>query len=125
MFTKGDKVYADAFKLLRHKEINMVAVQTQGTDEEWREESLENPIKVEKDGNYIKIGGYFRVRPKNFSYVEVKTAVIKMRYSNDDQIALMLNKDSSEEDALLYEKMQEWRNFAATIATEVSKHNNE
>ena len=42
--------------------------------------------------------------------------MIKLRYSNDDQLALMLNKDNSEEDKMYYDKMQEWREFSGHIA---------
>ena len=42
--------------------------------------------------------------------------LIKIRYSNDDQIAILLNKDSSEEDLLKYNKMQEWRDWASILA---------
>ena len=38
---------------------------------------------------------------------------------SDDQIALMLNKDNSEEDAMLYDKMQEWREWSGRFAKEV------
>ena len=42
--------------------------------------------------------------------------MIKLRYSNDDQLALILNKDNSEEDTELYNKMQEWREWSGTFA---------
>ena len=45
--------------------------------------------------------------------------MIKLRYSNDDQLALMLNKDNSEEDTELYDKMQEWREWSGRFAKEV------
>jgi hypothetical protein len=38
------------------------------------------------------------------------------RYSNDDQMALILNNGKSEQDTLLYNKMQEWREWAGVIA---------
>lgn len=45
------------------------------------------------------------------SYAHIKTFIIKLHYSNDDQIAIMLNDD----DAKMAE-MQEWRNYAASVA---------
>lgn len=53
------------------------------------------------------------------SYTDAKKFIISKRYSNDDQIAIMLNKDDSEEDALAYEKMQEWRAWASTMAHKI------
>ena len=47
--------------------------------------------------------------------------MIKTRYSNDDQIALMLNEASSEEDKFYFSKMQEWRDWAGWFAKEVMK----
>ena len=39
---------------------------------------------------------------------------------NDDQIAIMLNKDSGEEsDILRYDKMQEWRDWAGRLARKI------
>ena len=61
----------------------------------------------------------FAVRPGKLTGSAVKASVIKSRYSNDEQIAIMLNRERSEKDALLYGKMQEWREFAAEIAGKV------
>jgi hypothetical protein len=43
------------------------------------------------------------------TYEQLKTKYIKKIFSNDDQIALILNKDKSPEDLELFNKMQEWR----------------
>ena len=56
---------------------------------------------------------------KNWKYADYKREIIKSRYSNDDQIAIMLNKDDSEEDLLRYERMMQWRVFAATLAHKI------
>lgn len=46
-------------------------------------------------------------------YSSIKSRLIKLRYSNDDQIALLLNKDKSAEDLEYYNKMQEWRTWCS------------
>lgn len=57
---------------------------------------------------------------KNGNYGDYKKAIIQKKYSNDDQIAIMLNKDSGEEaDILAYQKMQEWREWASTVAKKI------
>ena len=57
---------------------------------------------------------------KNGTYADYKKAIIQKKYSNDDQIAIMLNKDSGEEiDLLAYQKMQEWRDWASLVARKV------
>lgn len=57
---------------------------------------------------------------KNGTYANYKKAIIQKKYSNDDQIAIMLNKDSGEEtDLLAYDKMQEWRKWASIVAKKI------
>lgn len=57
---------------------------------------------------------------KNGNYGDYKKAIIQKKYSNDDQIAIMLNKDSGEEaDILAYQKMQEWREWASIVAKKI------
>lgn len=57
---------------------------------------------------------------KNGTYADYKKAIIQKKYSNDDQIAIMLNKDSGEEaDLLAYDKMQEWREWASIVAKKI------
>lgn len=57
---------------------------------------------------------------KNGSYADYKKAVIQKKYSNDDQIAIMLNKDSGDADDLFaYVKMQEWRDWASIVAKKI------
>lgn len=48
---------------------------------------------------------------RNMSYAAIKTFIIKLHYSNDDQIAIMLNDN---EDKM--KEMQEWREYAASVA---------
>ena len=57
---------------------------------------------------------------KNGTYADYKKAIIQKKYSNDDQIAIMLNKDSGDEaDLLAYDKMQEWRKWASIVAKKI------
>lgn len=57
---------------------------------------------------------------KNGDYGDYKKAIIQKKYSNDDQIAIMLNKDSGlEEDLFAYQKMQEWREWASIVAKKI------
>jgi hypothetical protein len=55
---------------------------------------------------------------RNMSYAAIKTLIIKLHYSNDDQIAIMLNNeiDMSGEATDRYREMQEWREYATSIA---------
>ena len=44
---------------------------------------------------------------QNADYGTYKSSIIKKRYSNDDQIAIMLNRYDSEEDELRYDRMMQ------------------
>ena len=57
---------------------------------------------------------------KNGDYGDYKKAIVQKKYSNDDQIAIILNKDNGlEEDLFAYQKMQEWREWASTVAKKI------
>lgn len=74
---------------------------------------------VEGDEAYWN-GRLMRLRlPKPLTYGGLKTAMVRKRYSNDDQVALMLNRDDSDEDRSAYEHMQKWREYAAKVARRV------
>lgn len=121
MYIQRDKVYSDAGKYLVKG--NRVAYEFpgDGTDVQEVEDTLDGFTKV---GSMVTwSNGYRAIKLiENGTYDDYKTKMIKVRYSNDDQIAIMLNKDSrDEEDALAYQKMQEWREYAAKIAKNIIK----
>ena len=121
MFIKGNTVYADAFKYLKHKEKNIIALSVKGSADDYEELSMNDPLDVEVSGKMLFWNNRrFANRLEYLTKEGVKTSIIHSRYSNDDQIAIMLNKDASEEDAMYYQKMQEWRDFAAYIAGSVN-----
>lgn len=114
-------MYADAYKYLKHKERNMIALRVEGNPDDYEEVSMDTPVEVEVNGNMISWNkGMFMKNIPDLSYEGVKGAIVRSRYSYDDQIAVMLNKDSEEqEDIRYYQKMQEWREFAGEIAKAV------
>lgn len=117
MFTKGNMVYADAYKYLRHKNKNIIALSFKGSTDDFEEVEMTSPIEVETDGDMLFFERRkFAIIPDRMEYAAIKERIIKSRYSNDEQIAIMLNRERSEEDNVLYLKMQEWREFAAEIA---------
>lgn len=122
MYKKGNVVYADAYKYLVHKSKGIIAFAQSGDESEFEEKELPMPIKIIDEG-----GGFYSIQDVSkikfyFSksdYVTIKTEMIKKRYSNDDQIAIMLNVELSEEDKVYYNKMQEWREFSGYIARQI------
>ena len=55
----------------------------------------------------------------NATYEQLKAKYVKRLFSNDDQIAIILNKGRSEDDDMLFEKMQEWREWCGVLAKKV------
>lgn len=82
----------------------------------------ERPIDISNltiDGKYLCFDIFKWKHNGIFTYADAKRFLVSKRYSNDDQIAIILNKDDSEEDALAYDKMQEWRAWASLVAHKV------
>ena len=116
MYVKGNTVYADAYKYLKHKERNIVALSVKGNPDDYEEVSMDMPLEVKVNGHMISWNkGMFMKNVSDLSYEGIKSTIIKSRYSNDDQIAIMLNKDESEEKRMYFDKMQQWREFAAGL----------
>lgn len=113
MFIKRDKIYSSAYKYLRSKDGKMVAFQLPSTADvdDFEEQDIDLDT-VTHDKEFIRLNGNLLIKCNDFtSYSAIKTAVISSRYSNDDQIAIMLNDDKDEID-----NMQSWREFAKEVA---------
>ena len=87
-------------------------IQEESIDLSTIERISDSSIKVlTENGSVIMMGNNTKR-----TYGDWKTIIIKWRYSNDDQIAIMLNKDESEEDLERYNRMQSWREWASTLS---------
>lgn len=115
MYQIKDKVYADAGKILISK--NKIGYVLTGNIEDFIEEDIYLDDMV-IDGNLLRYsnGRIVERYIPNESYAQLKARIVKRKYSNDDQIAIMLNKDNSELDLMYYNKMQEWREWASILA---------
>lgn len=117
MFSKGNKVYADTYKFLKHKTQNVFGLVLKETESNVEEIDMSFPIQVAIRGNLVTWEeGLLAFTPNKMDYSSIKEQIIKSRYSNDEQLAIMLNKDSSPEGSFYYNRMQEWRGFATEIA---------
>jgi hypothetical protein len=115
MYTVRNKVYAEAGCLLIGK--SQKGYVFNGKIEDFSE------IKITLED--MKIEGQFLVysnrdivelyNPK-MTYEQLKAKYVKVQFSNDDQIAIMLNKGRSEEDDMLFDKMQQWRDWCGKLA---------
>ena len=119
MFTFQGKIYSDPYHYLYGTVggVNFVAFQAPAGAKGLGEREMKFPIEAIISGKLVKWeGGLLAACPEAMTYSSIKTQIIKSRYSNDDQIAIILNKDNSEEDILAFNRMQSWRNMATDIA---------
>ena len=80
-------------------------------DETYTEVELE--LTAEKAPyNTVVIGGVFSIKQTD----HIKKDLITKLWSNDDQIAIILNRDNGSEYESVYQFMQRWRMWAGQIA---------
>lgn len=113
MYQIRDMVYSEAGYILIGN--NKKGYQFKGKMSEFTEAKM-GLNKMEIHGEYVTYSGITQYIGKNPTYEQLKGDMVKRRYSNDDQIAIMLNGD---QDAM--QKMQEWRDWSTKVATKIMK----
>jgi hypothetical protein len=73
----------------------------------------------EKNGKLVYSNGMFKEIKSCANYGDWKSKIVGKQFTINDQIAIMLNKEDSEEDRLLYDKMQEWREWSGKFAKKI------
>lgn len=119
MYEKKGIVYSDAGKYLLSSN-GSIGFQFEGksTDFEEKDVSLDDMTILSGIILFSKMGLAQAIIP-NGKYGDYKASFVKKRYSNDDQIAIILNKDNSDEDLLMYTKMQEWRSWSSEVSKKI------
>lgn len=118
MYKIKNKVYAEAGCILSGESRRGYVFQ--GEVEEFTEQPITiDDMKVE--GNFLLYsnGLILERNYPNLTYEEQKARIVKRLFSNDDQIAIILNKGCSEQDDLVFEKMQEYRDWAGMLAKKI------
>ena len=119
MYKVRNKVYADAGSILIGK--NKRGYSFLGEVSDFSEKAIRlDDMKV--DGQFLVYSdGLIReLYDPSATYEQLKAKYVKRLFSNDDQIAIMLNKDKSAADAELFDKMQEWRDWCGVLAKKVA-----
>lgn len=111
MYQIRNMVYSEAGYILIGK--NKKGYQFEGQPSDFTEEKI-NLDDMRVEGEYVFYSGIVQYIGSNPDYAKLKGDMIKRRYSNDDQIAIMLNEDA---DAM--RKMQEWRDWSTQVATKI------
>ena len=119
MYKVRNKVFAEAGSILIGK--NKRGYSFLGEVSDFSEKAIRlDDMKV--DGQFLVYSdGLIReLYDPNATYEQLKAKYVKRLFSNDDQIAIMLNKDKSVADAELFDKMQEWRDWCGVLAKKVA-----
>ena len=117
MYQIKNKIYSDAGKILKYK--NKYAYNFRDVDlQDISEIDVYLNDMILKNNIAIYSGGLIRESIAN-DYGTLKSKIIARQFTNDDQIAIILNKDDSEEDLMLFNKMQEWRRWAGVLAKHI------
>lgn len=117
MYQIKNKIYADAGYMLKYK--NQVAFSFEDVDIQDILETKINLDNLQKIGKFVIYSDGLKDYISCKEYGDWKKKLINKQFTNDDQIAIMLNKDDSEEDLLLFNKMQEWREWCGTLAKKI------
>lgn len=120
MYTKNNIIYSDAGKYLKYN--NQISFNISLPVEEQDniteiELNLDN-IEI-KPFNVIIVDNIFMINVNKLTKKDIKLAIINTRYDNNDQIALVLNRNNSEESEQSYFKMQEYRAFAEALTNKI------
>ena len=118
MYIKNNKTYAEPYKyLIKEGTIRIIALHLGEVREDFEERDMTLPIQAKIEGPLVKWeNGLFAALPESMTYEAIKAKIIKSRYSNDDQIAILLNKSKGQEEELEYQRMQRWRDMASDVA---------
>lgn len=117
MYTIKNKTYADVGYVLKYK--NKVAFSFEDVDEKDVLETKLNLENMQKIGKFVAYSDGLKEYISCTEYKEWKKKWVNKQFTNDDQIAIILNKDDSEEDSLLFNKMQAWREWSGVIAKKI------
>lgn len=118
MYTLKGIVYAEAGYLVRGR--NMLGFCLEGAESEFTESPIiTSDLAYDGMGITFNNGMFYWDITGVDSYPKAKKYLVEKRYSNDDQIAIILNKDDGEAEALAFDKMQEWRAWAGQLARQI------
>jgi len=117
MYQIKNKIYAEAGYILKYK--NKIAFSFEDVDKKDVLETKFDLENIQKKGKFVVYSNGLKDYISCTEYKDWKKKIINKQFTNDDQIAIILNKDDSSEDTLLFNKMQEWRSWASKVAKEI------
>lgn len=109
MIKYGNKVIAMAGHYITNGEAKGMALHY-SPNAEYSEHPMTDKVEHIIEDSF-NIGDTFAVRLTGTT----KKDLISLLFSNDDQIAIILNRENSEQDQEMYDFMQQWRAYFSTI----------
>lgn len=131
MIIDGNKITADEGKLLLRKADNLLFGKELTLGYTWYiNGELQNPPHLEvpedyRDSDYIEVDST-NYPVTSFDYAYLKDKIVKIKYSPEDQIAILCNIGLDAQNAQYkqrYDEMQTWREHAGEIAKQYSNNN--
>lgn len=119
MIKYGTKIIADVGNYLQYKGISNFCIKNVDLSE-IKEIPLNTNI-VKNFDNTFTVGGVFRIKLTN----TLKKDLISLLFSNDDQIAIILNKELGEAEEEMYNFMQSWRAYFSDIIKKIKELNDD
>ena len=115
MYTIRGYVYADAGKILTGK--NKIGYKLKGELDDFTESEINIDDMTVESGMFIYDSGRIsELSRTDLGYAGLKAHLVKNMFTNDDQIAIILNRYDSESDSILYDKMQQYRSWCSRLA---------
>lgn len=105
MYIDKGYIYSDAGKYLVHK--NQIGFQFPANYSVVEYNVTIDDLYIEGNTAYYNSGTLAQNIINHGTYGDYKREIVKKRYSNDDQIAIILNKDDSKEDLERYNRMMQ------------------
>lgn len=118
MYKVREKVYTDAgYLLVGERKIGYIF--SGELSDFTQEKIIIDDMRI--DGRFLVYsnGRIREIYEPSATYEQLKAKYVKRLFSIDDQIAIILNKENSEEDLELFNKMQEWREWCGVLAKKV------
>lgn len=109
MLQYGNKIIAEAGHYITDGRAKAMAL-PYSPDAQYTEHPLTDTVK-HLIGDTYNVGDAFAIRLT----ATTKKDLVSILFSNDDQIAIILNRENGEEEEQVYQFMQRWRNWFSTI----------
>lgn len=117
MYIERNIIYAEPGKYLKYNK--GYAFQAPAQNDVTEHDLALEDLHIEDNFAYYNNDKFVQYINPKWTYSDYKRSIITSRYSNDDQIAIMLNKEDSDLDRIKYDRMMKWREFASLLAKKI------